>query len=204
MMTRKKWVQRKELNVHLQNQVQMCKKQFINPRAKNRLMKLNCHHSTLIQAQIQIAQMGQVSKMTRWRYHPRNFVLEKKKKTPWNISLNPPKQLWCIESKKSNLKKKSWKSWTLRLKPNVERQTQLKVDKMTNSFGNEYLLNLTTLAIPRDMLKLVKILQVMFFQQGFVGGFEGAKKNLISLWKGQKMMFLQKPSRTTPKHGFYD
>jgi hypothetical protein len=50
----------------------------------------------------------------------------------------------------------------------------------------------------------VKILQVMFFQQGFVGGFEGAKKNLISLWKGQKMMFLQKPSRTTPKHGFYD
>jgi hypothetical protein len=79
------------------------------------------------------------------------------------------------------LKKKSWKSWTLRLKPNVERQTQLKVDKMTNSFGNEYLLNLTTLAIPRDMLKLVKILQVMFFQQGFVGGFEGAKKNLISL-----------------------
>jgi hypothetical protein len=79
------------------------------------------------------------------------------------------------------LKKKSWKSWRLRLKPNVKRQTQLKVDKMANSFGNEYLLNLTTLAIPRDMLKLVKILQVMFFQQGFVGGFEGAKKNLISL-----------------------
>jgi len=79
------------------------------------------------------------------------------------------------------LKKKSWKSWRLRLKSNVERQTQLKVDEMANSFGNEYLLNLTTLAIPRDMLKLVKILQVMFFQQGFVGGFEGAKKNLISL-----------------------
>jgi hypothetical protein len=59
------------------------------------------------------------------------------------------------------------------LKPNVERHTQL---KMTNFFENEYLLNLITLAIPRDMLKLVKTLQSMFFQQGFVGGFEGAKK----------------------------
>jgi hypothetical protein len=38
MMTRKKWVRRKELNVHLQNQVQMCKKQFITPRATKRLM----------------------------------------------------------------------------------------------------------------------------------------------------------------------
>jgi hypothetical protein len=62
------------------------------------------------------------------------------------------------------------------LKPNVERHIQLKIDKMTNSFENEYLLNLIPLAIPRDMLKLVKTLQAMFFQQGFVGGFEGAKK----------------------------
>jgi hypothetical protein len=46
----------------------------------------------------------------------------------------------------------------------------------TNSFGNEYLPNLTTLAILGDMLKLVKTLQAMFFQQRFVGGFEGAKK----------------------------
>jgi hypothetical protein len=58
------------------------------------------------------------------------------------------------------------------LKPNVKRQTQLKVDKMTETFfGNEYLLNLTTLAMPWDMSKLVKTLQAIFFQQVFVGGF---------------------------------
>jgi hypothetical protein len=58
----------------------------------------------------------------------------------------------------------------------------------TISFGNEYLPNLTTLAILRDMLKLVKTSHVLSTKVCW--RLWGSQKNLISWWKCQRMMFL--------------
>ncbi len=178
-MSGNRWVRRRELRVHLQNQVQVWKKNSLSSRAK--WSYTNLSHCHLTQVGTWVLWVDWMSQMTRWRRPcPTKSDLKREKKTFGE-------KVWICHkfcdlprvgeiTRKENCGEVGCWDWGRSGEANqVENQPN-----DTNSLINYYFPDLRNLCSPKGHVGTCEnfannVALAKWSKQGFIGGFDKSK-----------------------------